>query len=264
MPSPPRPRAGGIPVGRPFPDVADHVVNSIAVRRERRHRRRALIAVEGQVLARERALPGVRHLPIARRELIAPCELGAVEAAAGGELPFGFGGQFLAGPFGIGHGILVGDVDDGMIVEPADRASRSVWAPPIGAELERPPLAPVAQIDRRLGRREDQRARLEHVRQRAGIVPGVGRNFGKGDVARRVDEFAELAIGDRRTVHPEAAHAHPVDRGLFRIVPVGTHAECTARNPHHALAQFGGRVCSTRVGLRLQHPTLERRMRGGS
>src|SRR5260370_634178 len=40
----------GVPVGGPFPDVADHVVNAIAVWRERGDRRCALEAVVVQVL----------------------------------------------------------------------------------------------------------------------------------------------------------------------------------------------------------------------
>ena len=34
-----------VPVGGPFPDVADHVVEAVAVRRERSHRRGAFEAV---------------------------------------------------------------------------------------------------------------------------------------------------------------------------------------------------------------------------
>src|SRR5436190_973742 len=39
-----------IPVGRPFPDVADHVEKAVAVGRERRYRRSALEAVFIKVL----------------------------------------------------------------------------------------------------------------------------------------------------------------------------------------------------------------------
>src|SRR4051794_21131485 len=48
-----------VPVGRPLPHVADHVVQPVAVGWERAHRRRSLIAVLLQVLPRELALPGV-------------------------------------------------------------------------------------------------------------------------------------------------------------------------------------------------------------
>src|SRR4051812_21619854 len=50
------------PVGGPFPGVADHVVNAVAVRRERRHRRGALEAVFVVVLMREITLPGIGHM----------------------------------------------------------------------------------------------------------------------------------------------------------------------------------------------------------
>src|ERR1700675_5183600 len=57
------------PVGRPLPDIADHVVHAIAIGRERGHRRRAIEAVLAAVLVREIALPGVGHVPAAGREL---------------------------------------------------------------------------------------------------------------------------------------------------------------------------------------------------
>src|SRR5262245_43456709 len=41
---------GGIPVGRPLPDVADHVGQAVIVRREATHGSGALIAIEDQVL----------------------------------------------------------------------------------------------------------------------------------------------------------------------------------------------------------------------
>src|SRR5882757_239628 len=61
-----------IPVGRPFPDVADHVVEAIAILRECGDRRRALKAVRIGVLVREFALPGICHVAAGRREFIAP------------------------------------------------------------------------------------------------------------------------------------------------------------------------------------------------
>src|SRR5882672_9564845 len=49
-----------IPVGRPFPDISDHVVDAVAVRREGRDWRCALEAVGAEILLQEFALPGVR------------------------------------------------------------------------------------------------------------------------------------------------------------------------------------------------------------
>jgi len=56
-----------------------------------------------------------------RGELVAPGKLDAVKPAARRELPFGFRRQFLAGPFRIGLGVAIGNVNDRMIVETADR-----------------------------------------------------------------------------------------------------------------------------------------------
>src|SRR5262249_58975815 len=50
------------PVGSPFPYVADHVVEAVAVGRKRGRGRRALITVETQILAREFDVPGIGHM----------------------------------------------------------------------------------------------------------------------------------------------------------------------------------------------------------
>src|SRR6478736_2198326 len=51
-----------VPVGGPLPDIPDHVVQAVAVRRKRRHRRGTLIAIFATVLVRKLALPGVGHV----------------------------------------------------------------------------------------------------------------------------------------------------------------------------------------------------------
>ena len=147
-----------IEIGGPFPDIADHVVDAVAVRRKCGHRRSALEAVLVVVLVRKLALPGVRHVLAARRELVAPREFRAVEPAARGELPLGFGRQFLAGPLRVSLRIGEGHMHDRMIVERVDVALRPVRMPPVRAPGELPPLAPVAQIDRMRRWREHQRA----------------------------------------------------------------------------------------------------------
>src|SRR5215471_1546915 len=120
-----------------------------------------------------------------------------------------------------------------MIVEAADRATRPVWPAPIGTELETPPLRPVTQIDVLPRWRENQRASLEHMRQRARIVLRIGPRLCECDVTCCVDEFAKLTIGDRRPVHPKATHVDTMRRCLLGIMLVGAHAERPARNPDH-------------------------------
>jgi hypothetical protein len=52
---------------------------------------------------------------------LSPGEGRALQPAARGELPFRLDRQILAGSFGIGQRISIGDVDDGMVVEAQDR-----------------------------------------------------------------------------------------------------------------------------------------------
>src|SRR5712672_4362516 len=51
-----------IPIGRPFPDIAEHVVQAVAVSRERGDRRRALESVCAKVLAWKFTLPSIGHV----------------------------------------------------------------------------------------------------------------------------------------------------------------------------------------------------------
>ena len=72
---------------------------------------------------------------------------------------------------------------------------------------------------------EDKRTGIEHVRQGAGIILGIGRNLGTGLVTGRLHELLELTVRHRRAVDPEAVDRHAMDRRFLRIMIVGTHAE---------------------------------------
>src|SRR5450432_2368895 len=61
----------GVPVGRPFPGIADHVVNAVSVWRERGDGRCPLKAVVVQVVSGKITLPGVGLVLSAGRELMA-------------------------------------------------------------------------------------------------------------------------------------------------------------------------------------------------
>jgi hypothetical protein len=124
------------PIGGPFPDIADYVVEPVAVRRERHDGRCAPAAVGREIQMRKDSLPGIGHRLAARHELVTPGEFGVIAPTARCELPFGFGRQFLAGPSRISFGVAVSDVHDRMIVEAADGAARPVGLLPVGAELE--------------------------------------------------------------------------------------------------------------------------------
>src|SRR5882757_7451230 len=124
---------------------------------------------------------------------------------------------------------------DRMIVQPTDVASRSVGMPPVSALGERPPLAEVAKADRMLGRREHQRARIDHMREHSGIVFWVRRNLGDRDVAGSFDELPELPVRHGMTVHPKALHGNAMRRGFFRIMLVRSHAKSVAGYPDHLI-----------------------------
>src|SRR5208282_2350781 len=76
---------GAVPVGGPFPNIAGHVVESIAIGRKVTDRRRAFPPVGAQVLPRELATPEIGHLTPLGRQLVAPHEFRTIEATARGE-----------------------------------------------------------------------------------------------------------------------------------------------------------------------------------
>src|SRR6266850_6117221 len=72
------------------------------------------------------------------------------------------------------------------------------------------------------------------MRQRAGVILRIGGNLCKGDVAGRLHELLELAVGDRRSLDEEWIDRDPMDGRLFRIMLVRSHREGTARNQDHS------------------------------
>jgi hypothetical protein len=106
------------PVRGPLPDVPDHVVEGVAVRRKGHDRRGTLEPILADVLDREVSPPDVGHVPAARHRRITPGKLLAVEPAARSELSLRFGGQVLARPAPI-----EGDVHDRVVVESLDIAA---------------------------------------------------------------------------------------------------------------------------------------------
>ena len=134
---------------------------------------------------------------------------------------------------------------------------------PVGALHEAPPLAPVAQINRPRRRREHQRAGIEHVRQGAGIILGVGRDLRRRDVAGRPDKFPELVVRHRRAIDPEGVDRHAVDRRFLGVMIVRTHPEGAAGNRDHVAGPvvLRWRFVPLGVGPQQRHGTNSRRAR---
>ena len=183
-------------------------------------------------------------------ELVAPGELGALEAAAGSVLPFRLGRQLLAGPGRVGGGVLEGDLDDRMVFAALDAAARGPPGAATGAGGPGPPVAVVGKIDRAVGHAEDQRPRHQHPRVGAGVEGGIDRPFGDRDVAGRGDEGRIVGVRHGGLVDPEAADRDLVRRAFVGVVPVGAHQEAAAGDEaHRAVALPGGspaRSCPAR------------------
>src|SRR5262249_22961849 len=98
-----------------FPDVSGHVKKAVSIGRKASNRCCSFEAVALQILPWEVTLPGVCHEFAAGSQFISPDKIGSIQTAACGELPFRFGGQFLAGPFGICLGIFISDMHYRML-----------------------------------------------------------------------------------------------------------------------------------------------------
>ena len=78
-------------------------------------------------------------------KVVAPGVQLAGEAAARGELPLGFGRQPLARPVRVGHRVVVGDVDDRVLLAPANRCCPGLRVAPVRAGLVAPPRLVVVE-----------------------------------------------------------------------------------------------------------------------
>src|SRR5262245_47588421 len=112
-------------------------------------------------------------------ELVAPGEFGAIKRAARRIFPLGLGRQLLAGPRRVCERIRESDMHDRVYVQLFDVALRPARMTPACAFEERPPLAPVSQIDWTIWRCEDKRAGKKQMRQRSRIVLWIGAGLGE-------------------------------------------------------------------------------------
>src|ERR1700730_14470787 len=136
-----------IPVARPLPDIADHVIEAVAIGLEAADRRGPGVAVLIGVVDGEDTLPGIGDgLPLGI-ERARPVAL-AVATAACGEFPLRLGRKLAPAPARVGKRILVGDMHERMIVLARNRTSGTGWLTPIGAGDVLPPLGdPAAARD---------------------------------------------------------------------------------------------------------------------
>src|SRR6516165_752382 len=157
-----------IPIARPLPDVADHVVEPVAVRLEAADRRGGGIAVLVGVVDGEDALPGIGDRLAFGIEGTRPIIL-AVATAARREFPLRLGRELTTAPARIGQRILVGDMHDRMIVLARNRAAGTGRRTPIGARDVLPPLRDAAAARDIGGLDEYHRARSKQAPGHAGM-----------------------------------------------------------------------------------------------
>src|SRR5262249_42111869 len=111
----------------------------VAIRRKLRHSCEPHVAVVASVVIGKVSLVRVRHPLSAGAELVAPHERLSAQPAASGELPFRLRWQALAGPLCVRFGVLVRDVDDGIVLSAFDAAGWTERMPPVGAVHVGPP-----------------------------------------------------------------------------------------------------------------------------
>src|SRR3954451_1600834 len=132
-----------IPVTRPFPHIADHIIKPVAVRLEASDRRRAGMTVLIAVVYRKETLPGICDrlaLGIVSVRIIVL----TVAAAARGELPLRLGRNFASAPMRIGKRILVGNMYNGVIFPARYRAAGAGRLMPVRTGNVLPPLRDTA------------------------------------------------------------------------------------------------------------------------
>ena len=246
------PRIGvrAIPVTHPLPGIAGFIVEAVTVGGELRDGRQPRESVLALVLDGEAALPGIGHELAPGIELIPPGIHAAGETAAGGEFPLGLGGQALSSPLGVGHGIRIGDLDDGVVVLPFDIALRPFRMAPVGPFFVSPPLEIILQGDG-IGRGGKDGGAGDEILRRRGRELFLGRrDLGDSLVTRRRHKRRKLGIGHFSFIHPEGVHRHADDgpgigHGVLASAAeaggvLTAHGEFPAGNPSHTFRSGAG------------------------
>ncbi len=216
---------GGVePVGAPLPDVAGDGVEAEGVGWEAVDGAGSGEAVFGGVDAGELALPDVAEVAAIGRQVVAPGVEFLFEASAGGVLPLGFDRERLAGPCGVGCGVVPGDVDYGMVGAVVDvRAGAFGVLPGCSGDFAPPRGGGDGVFDEF----------VEAVGRKVGPEDeGPLEVFGFGEVVGGGDEGGEVAVGDGVGVDGEGREGDGADGALAvggeGVAIVGAHEEGAA------------------------------------
>src|SRR5215472_4103197 len=139
---------GLIPVTGPLPNVAGHVVEPVSIWGKLRYWSDAGISVLTFVFRGKDALMSVGHPLAVGPKLVAPNKRFSGEAAAGRKLPLGLSGEPLSSPLRVCLRILVGDMNDGIVVFAIDVTLRTERMPPVRSSRIAPPLEVIVEWNR--------------------------------------------------------------------------------------------------------------------
>ncbi len=258
-----------IQIARQLPDIADHVEESVGVRRIATRRSKTGKTIIAAVHNGKDSLPGIRVL---RLVVI----LGRLRIpGARRPLPLCLARQIAALPVRIGERIVVRDFDNRIVVAARDIASQSHRMAPIRAGHVAPPLRNVLHAVNFLGHDKNGRTGLEHIARQFRVRLRVDRPFGGRHIAGRRHKGCELGIGDLVPIHPEAADTDLRDRPFFGIDGVAF-GKGSGGNPDHAAmwhwcvhretllrrrADMCASVCDPSTSCKQKHGGAERQRR---
>src|SRR5439155_4814378 len=199
-----------IPIATPFPDVAGHVVKTVAVWRKRFHRCDAFVTVFARILHWKFSLPRVGHPFSAGTKIIAPDVRFSLQPAARRKFKLRFGRQTFTCPFRISFCVRVRDVHDRIVLLAFDVALRPKWMTPVRAFHVGPPLIMIVEWNFLIRRREDDCTSYEILLGRSWELLSCWFAFSDGDVIRRLNELPKLRIGHRSRIHQESIYVYTI------------------------------------------------------
>src|SRR5690606_37747861 len=101
---------GSVPILSPLPNIATHIVQSVAILREGIDGRKCFEAILFGVLFGKRSLPNISHPFSLGFEFVAPGEFFASQAATSSVLKLRLCRQIFLGPLAVSQCIFVSDV----------------------------------------------------------------------------------------------------------------------------------------------------------
>ena len=254
---------GPVPVAHPVPNIATHVVQAVTIGGKTHHRRGSHKSIFLGVFVGKISGPCIGHELAIALEFITPRIALAFKPTARGEFPLGFGGQTLAGPFRISIRIVPRHLHHRVLLASIKIALRALGMLPVGTRSPAPPHAHFTQVDRPIGRGENQRTGLQHFigrLRRAGrdlffqLLP-VDRPLSSGLVTSSLNKLAKLRIGHGMLIDPEPIDPHLHNRPFVHAAArqLTAHQKLAAFDHDHACRRCLGAVLGANHAMQAKH-----------